>query len=206
MAPAVIASGAKRYRRRFHVPAAPLEEPQASAGSRRTLLLSQCARFRASRQAARALGGLCPSVARSASTVAPHQGSARTDLRPWCPGKAPATDHRRRSPGAPAGCASERARSDCLAVTTVTGKPSASTRWGRSRRSQCETRAASVEMMISSNRPRSTSCSTAANDRCRRWLPRRAHPRPRRAAAGRAREWSRPPRSPGPSRDAARAG
>lgn len=48
-----------------------------------------------------------------------------------------------------------------VAVTTVTGRPSASTRRGRSRRSQCDMRAGSVEIMISSNAPPWTACCTA---------------------------------------------
>jgi hypothetical protein len=42
------------------------------------------------------------------------------------------------------------------AVTTATGRPSCSTREGRSRRSQCETRAGSVERTTSSKRSRAS--------------------------------------------------
>src|ERR1019366_4088365 len=44
-----------------------------------------------------------------------------------------------------------QARSDCAAVTTVTGTPSRSTRDGRSKLSQCETRRGSVDTITSSN-------------------------------------------------------
>ena len=58
---------------------------------------------------------------------------------------------------------SDTARSDCWAVTTVTGSPNCSTRWGRSRRSQCDTRAGSVETIISSMPSLVTVSRTATN-------------------------------------------
>ncbi len=57
----------------------------------------------------------------------------------------------------------ESARADCVAVTTVTGRPSCPTRLGGSRRNQCETRAGRVKTMISSNPSRSTASRTATH-------------------------------------------
>ena len=56
-----------------------------------------------------------------------------------------------------------RRRLDVLAVTTVTGTPSCFTRDGRSRRSQCDTRAGSVETITSSNPSRSSASRTATS-------------------------------------------
>jgi hypothetical protein len=57
------------------------------------------------------------------------------------------------------------------AITTVTGTPNPSTRVGRSRRSQCDTRSGSVEMMTSSNAPSVRASRTATKGS---WSPMRA--------------------------------
>ena len=54
-------------------------------------------------------------------------------------------------------------RLDILAVTTVTDTPSCSTRDGRSRRSQCDTRAGSVDTITSSNSSRSSASRTTTS-------------------------------------------
>ena len=99
------------------------------------------------------------------------------------------------NPGPPSPCVRKDGMKFFSEVMTVTGTPSFSTRFGRSRRNHREDRLGSVEMMISSKFPSRTAFWTDVNGSAPPRCPRPGHRQSAGASARRSRAPAAPSRS-----------